>query len=379
MSTSRTGQSRMKRILFYVSGHGFGHATRAAEVIRALGENHPGVRVLVKTKAPKRLFASLPALVGDVTTSDIDTGVVEAGSSLKVDRHATVTGLAEFMDDRCDEIVLAEAEYVRRERISLVVADMPYLAGEIAARAGVPCVAIGNFTWDWIYEPYLAETPGGEARLGRMRRAYGKMACYLRLPFSHDTDSISNVVDVPLITRPVKMTPGDVLRKLGIDGRDSRPRILYAMRGSTFPDAAARAAADAPDRLFLYFGSLQDGVPENTCPVVLDDRMAFPDVLNVCDAVVSKIGYGTLADCISTQTPLLFPPRSDFREDEVMVPAAPRFLRTRVLPLEDFESGNWNDHLRELEKTPEPIDSLGMDGAAVCARILARTCGEGCK
>jgi L-arabinokinase len=365
----------MKRIVFYVSGHGFGHATRAAEVIRALGENHPGVRVLVKTKAPKRIFADLTALADSVTASQIDTGVVEAGSSLRVDRQATVAGLVEFMDHRCDEIIMAEAEYVRREKVSLVAADMPYLAGEIAARAGVPCVAIGNFTWDWIYEPYLVENSGGKARLARMRRAYRKMECYLRLPFSHDTDSIPNVVDVPLVTRPVRRAPKDVLRMLGIDDRDPRSRILFAMRGSVLPDGAARAAENSPERLFLYFGSRQQGAPENTCPVILDDRMAFPDVLNVCDAVVSKIGYGTLADCISTRTPLLFPPRSDFREDEVMVPAAPRFLRTRVLPLEDFESGKWDSHLRKLETTAEPIESLEMDGATVCAAILARTCG----
>jgi predicted glycosyltransferase len=141
-------------------------------------------------------------------------------------------------------------------------------------------------------------------------------------------------------------------------------------------DTVVRAAEKAPDRLFLYFGSPQQRMPDNTCAVVLDGQMAFPDVLNVCDVAVSKLGYGTLADCISTRTPLLFPPRCDFREDEVMVPAAPRLLRARALPLEDFESGNWDPHLRQLENTPAPIDSLEIDGAAVCARILAETCGE---
>ncbi len=363
------------RILFYVSGHGFGHATRSAEVIRTLGENHPGIGVLVKTSAPQRLFANLPALIEGVTVSEIDSGVVEGDSSLNVDRQATVARLGDFLK-RCDEIVLAEAEYVRRKRVSLIVADIPYVAGEIAEQAGVPCAAVGNFTWDWIYEQHLAGNGDGEAYLARIRRAYRKMACYLRLPFSHDTDSIPEIVDVPLITRPVKSAPRDVLQKLGIDERDRRSPILCAMRDSTWFDVIARAAAASPDRLLLYFGSVEKTLPANTRSVVLDERMAFPDVLNVCDAVVSKLGYGTLADCISTQTPLLFPPRSNFREDEIMVPLAPRLLRARPIPLHDFESGDWTPHLRELERMPQPVDSPAMNGAAVCADMLAKMCEE---
>ena len=363
----------MKRILFYISGHGFGHAARSAEVIRALGEQHPEIGVLVATRAPKRLFVGLPAMVGDVAASDIDTGVIEGDSSLTIDRHATVARLAQFMGD-CDEIVAVEADRVRREKISLIVADIPYLAGNIAKQAGVPCVAIGNFTWDWIYEPYLQGVPDGETLLASIRQAYGRIACYLRLPFSHDTESIPGIVDVPLITRPVQAESLDVLPKLAIDRQDRRSRILYAMRDSAFLDALARAARNASDRLFLYFGSPRENMPENTRAVVLDDRMAFPDVLNVCDAVVSKLGYGTLADCISTRTPILFPPRFDFREDEVFVPAVPQYLRAREIPLADFEAGNWRSHLQQLEKAPEPPDALPMDGSSACARILADRC-----
>ena len=35
------------------------------------------------------------------------------------------------------------------------MADIPFLAGDIAAAAGIPIIAITNFTWDWIYEPYF--------------------------------------------------------------------------------------------------------------------------------------------------------------------------------------------------------------------------------
>jgi len=44
------------RIVFYVSGHGFGHTSRTIAVIDAVAERRPGVEIAVRTSAPRRLF-----------------------------------------------------------------------------------------------------------------------------------------------------------------------------------------------------------------------------------------------------------------------------------------------------------------------------------
>ena len=365
----------MTRILYYISGHGFGHAARSAEVIRALGEHDPDIRVLVATSAPKRLFRNLPAIDGDVIDLDIGTGVVEGSSSLCVDRDATVARLTRFLEG-AEQVVAREVTRIRQENISLIVADVPYLAGEIAHQARVASVAIGNFTWDWIYKPYLADSPNGQALLARIQEAYHKMSCYLRLPLSHDTDTFQRTVDVPLITRSVRTSPDDTLQWLGVEQHDPRRRVLYAMRDTAYLDSLSQAAETMPDRLFLYFGAPGPAMPENTQAVALDDRITFPDVLNVCDTVVSKLGYGTLADCIATRTPILYPPRFDFREDEVFAPIVPQHFRARQLSLDDFKSGNWLPHLQQLETLPQPPHSLPANGAATCAKILTEMCHQ---
>ncbi len=45
-------------VVFYISGHGLGHATRAIEVLRALATRDPAAppRVVVRTSAPRWLF-----------------------------------------------------------------------------------------------------------------------------------------------------------------------------------------------------------------------------------------------------------------------------------------------------------------------------------
>jgi 3-methyladenine DNA glycosylase Mpg len=44
-------------IVLYVSGHGFGHASRDIELIRALRARRPDTRVIVRTSVPRWLFA----------------------------------------------------------------------------------------------------------------------------------------------------------------------------------------------------------------------------------------------------------------------------------------------------------------------------------
>ena len=47
-------------IVFYISGHGFGHAVRSVELIKALVAARPDARIVVKTSAPAWLFETIP-------------------------------------------------------------------------------------------------------------------------------------------------------------------------------------------------------------------------------------------------------------------------------------------------------------------------------
>ena len=67
-------------IVFYVSGHGFGHASRTIEVINAILVKRPETRIGVRTAAPRWLFDL--TVKGKVTfsTLETDTGVVQVDS-----------------------------------------------------------------------------------------------------------------------------------------------------------------------------------------------------------------------------------------------------------------------------------------------------------
>ena len=83
------------------------------------------------------------------------------------------------------------------------------------------------------------------------RSSYAQMAALLQLPFGHDTDVFPQVIPVPLVARRSAREPGEVMRLLGLDESDGRPRVLVGMRGGVARETLARAASGAREFVFL--------------------------------------------------------------------------------------------------------------------------------
>lgn len=360
------------QILYYVSGHGYGHATRTSEILRELVALRPELTIHVRSNVPAHLMAGIERVRYHGCTESLDPGVVEEPDSLGVDVPATLAVIEHYYQMR-EQLVACEARWIVEHDISLIVADFPSLAGDVAAECGLPSIGVGNFTWDWIYEP-LIDGPRRKL-LDWLREGYSRMSCWLRLPFSHteNAELFPRVIDMPLVARRPRQNRIEVLRRLGI-ADDGRPQIVLGMRGR-IPREARAAAADANrDWLFLHFESTNAGTRGNELPVTLSPDLLFTDVLNACNVVVSKFGYGMLSECIATKQRLLCPPRRQFREDEIFDRQIERHLCVARISREDFTAGRWSDGIRRLlEQSPVEPD-MATNGAEECARVISRMC-----
>jgi len=83
------------------------------------------------------------------------------------------------------------------------------------------------------------------------------------------------------------------------------------------------------------------------------------------------LGYGMVSEAVANGAAILYPPRSGFREDELLSAGVGRSFRATAIPVEDFVAGNWAVYLRRLLALPPPRQALRTDGASVCARIIA--------
>jgi hypothetical protein len=358
----------MKRpsLVYYISGHGFGHARRSAAVIRSVLALVPDAMVHIRTHAPAHLFDDLGENVRHCPIR-LDPGCIEK-DLFTIDTERTVAAARAALANRA-AVVESEVSFVQEHRAQLVLADIPVLAGDIASAAGVRCVGISNFTWDFIYKPFApAEL------VEKVRGSYAMVHTLLRMPIGGCCDRIVRVIDIPHIGSRPRHSREEVLGRLGLLS-DPRPRVLMGLRGGISAQTVHAAARGSPDVLFLVAGDRGADAPENLRGFSTGKDLEFIDVTSACDIVLSKLGYGINADCLATGTALLWPRRTGFAEDAISERVLPEYLRMREMPLVDLYSGNWREHIQALLSMPRPAATCRTDGDREAARLISEMLG----
>src|SRR4051794_36536836 len=74
------GRGQLPSIAFYISGHGFGHASRQVEIINAFARRRPDIRILVRSTAARWLLERTIAAPFTLDDTATDTGVIQIDS-----------------------------------------------------------------------------------------------------------------------------------------------------------------------------------------------------------------------------------------------------------------------------------------------------------
>jgi hypothetical protein len=252
----------------------------------------------------------------------------------------------------------------------MVLGDIPPLAFAAAAEAGVTSVALGNFSWDWIYAHLAARQPALAEAAAHAARAYARAGLLLRLPFAGDLSAFPRIEDVPLVARAPEREKADARRRLGLD---ARPVVLVSFGGVGMPGLDPAALGRLDEYLFLLTGQAGGGTAPNVRRLQAGDLTAaslhYPDLVAAADVVVSKPGYGIVTDCIGARTRLVYTDRGDFPEYPVLVSEMPRYLPVAFVSNADVREGRLDEALRHVMALPFP-KAPPTNGAAVATDKL---------
>jgi hypothetical protein len=362
-------------IFFYITDHGFGHASRQIEIINALGAAAGrGAEIVLRTSAARWLFDRTIDVPFTFSEAHVDTGVVQI-DSLHLDERETIRRAARFHRALIDK-AQAEAALLRGRHARLVVADAPPLGCAAAAAAGVPSVVCSNFTWDWIYQAYADADPEAADLIARIQEAYRKAHAAWRLPMHGGFETLANIVDVPLVARHARLPRDEVRRRLGLPLEQRLALVSFGAYGVRDLDPAALDCLDDVGVVLTGRGPAAPGLPRGALYVaeeaLYDSGPRYEDLVGAVDAVVTKPGYGIVSECIANDTALLYTSRGRFPEYDVFVQEMPRYLRCRFIPQEDLLAGRWRDSLEKLMAQADPPERPATNGAEVVAEMIER-------
>ena len=371
-------------VVFYISGHGFGHASRVVEVINALLERRPDVNVEVRTSASRWLFDLTVRRTVRVSPCECDVGVVQR-DSLHPDIEATGEA-AEAFYASLGPRAHREARLLLSCRPALVVADIPPLAFAAAALAGVPAVALANFTWDWIYDEYASDW--GDARWvpDLIRQVHRSAREAWRLPMFGGFDGFERITDLPFVARRSGRGRDDTRRALGV-GTDDPVALVsfggFGLEGLPLGRVARDSrvtvvTTDVPGHV-VPTGATEGPLARRTeTGVVAVNEHAlyasgwrYEDLVAAADVVVTKPGYGIIAECIANGAAILYTERGRFAEYDVLVREMPRYLRQAFISRDDLLGGTWSAGLEAALAAPAPAEHPRLDGAHTAAERIA--------
>lgn len=357
----------MAPILYFVSAHGFGHAVRAAQVVRELTSR--GHRCTIVTSAPRWIFdANLAGCDYGYRMMTVDEGVFQI-DSLHNDLGQTYDRWKAFLDG-AEEWLERGMAIVRETGARGIVSDTAPLAFPLARRAGLPSVLVTTFTWDWILDFYRDDNPAFSNITPRIRESYLMADAMIHTPFAYHMPPVKPSFVVPLIAKKVTEGKREIRERLGWE---DVPHFFVTFGGYGVNGLDGLRLRDMPEYRFVFLGGAN--AREGNILHMKNGEVSHQQLLTACDAVIGKPGYGTVAECVLNRTPLVYTPRGKFAEYEPMVAEMAQYIPSLHIPHEELFSGGLRNYLGRIPAFDETHKTDPGTGARDAADIICRRFG----
>lgn len=293
-----------KWIAFYVSSHGFGHMTRSLAIIEELIEKTNYGIYLASGKYQNDFARDYLAAYGErIYFRDVqtDVGLVTPEHRLSVDIQETESQLQRFIDS-WETIVAAEVKQLNSFEIECVLSDISPIGALVGKELEVQTIGISNFTWVEQYQ-YYKFSP---AVINRFISAYANFDFFIEYELALPTESV--------------MTPKE---KIGFVARDLDWKKISELKqfyGNSIFISSGKAVQIDNIHIEKFNGTIftTSGVTVTGSDKVVQLPTNVLDTQNYIAAsqlVITKAGWGTIAEGITANKKMVFIEREGVLED----------------------------------------------------------------
>lgn len=338
-------------ICFYISDYGYGHASRSIAIIRKLLSEYKDAKIYIKNSgAYDYIRQSLPQENIDVIKTNNDIGVIFRDNSVIVDREQTRKILIDWIGS-WDNFIKTEKLFCESHGIDLIISDITPQPFVVANELDIPCIAISNFTWHYIFYNLFGNIHAVE----QIKEAYMRADLALVLPFNEDMNFFRKLRKVDLVSRKITGDKYEMRRTMGVSdnemlvymgvGRSVDPSFLCKMKNLDIPNLKLLVQSN----VYLPF--------ENVIRIP-DKDTETQNYINMCDLAVTKTGYSTASEAIRAKVPIFFIKREGFQEDELIGDAIEGMGIGKSISEISFLDGEWKQDIHDLDKYIMNFDNI---------------------
>lgn len=351
-------------IALYISSHGFGHMTRCLGIIENILKTSDCNLYMVCGKRQNEFARVYLAKYKDrIIYKDLvtDIGLVNKENSLEVDKILLEKELLEFTSSWKD-VVNDEYNFLKNLNIKCIVSDISPIGTLVGHKLYLPVVLITNFTWIEQYE-YIGID---ESIVDKYRQAYSYVTKFIKYDLCLPISSV-NCKEIYEV--------GFTCREIDLD----RVEKIKKQYGKSIMVTCGKSANLNTINIKNFKGTIftTSGIDitcEEDCNVVNlpIDILDTQNYITASDMVITKAGWGTIAEGIIGHTNLVLIERPSAKEDSFNIEE----LKKRNLAISINEEDLLDLDIEKLrEKLKQEIDydklnSYKNDAAKVAEIIL---------
>jgi UDP-N-acetylglucosamine transferase subunit ALG13 len=323
----------LKKIAYYISDYGFGHATRSIAVIRELLDKKNGIHITICTSF------SLPYIKESLAKEDQnrldfrdvqnDIGFILKDNSVEPDIEIFQEVYNSYID-RSQHYINQEVKFLDQEAIDLVIGDIPPFPFLASSRLNIPSIGISNFTWYTAYMDLLKEQ-----ELSPLHEPYNNMEYFIQLGAGNE----------PHWGRIGHLSAGFYSRKVDkekvrtiietVNPAGDKNIVYFGLRMKIDVKTLSDFKVwDSGNCVFIVASNVEVK-RDNVFKIPIADTESH-NYIAASDIVISKPGWGTVAEAIQSNKPLLIIDRSNMREDQNTIKYLKENNRCELIKWEDF-------------------------------------------
>ncbi|MFX1255570.1 MAG: hypothetical protein ACFFCZ_28465 [Promethearchaeota archaeon] len=350
----------MKKIIYYISDHGFGHATRSIAIIDTLLKNFPNIEIIVRTsKSATLVQRSLNSSRAKVLSRKNDFGLISDPTTFSIDIDKTKDQLISWIGtwSHYNEI---ERKFLIKADASLVLSDIvpqPFL---IAHELGIPSIGISNFNWYDVYRPLFSNNKIIE----KIKFCYELASMALVLPMELPMEGFRRKQKIAMVSREIN-------NDLTAFKRQEFDYQIYYGTGFSLetPFIDTDLLLEKNICLVVPYNSPLEQQP-NVFKIP-PNEIHSQNFIAASDLIITKPGYGTVSEAVKGRTPLALIRPNFSIETTTISQNVVEMGVGREISLENLLNGEWIEeieHLLEMRQNYENLpERYAKDG---CSEII---------
>jgi uncharacterized protein (TIGR00661 family) len=336
----------MKRVLYYITDHGRGHATRSIAIIKELQKCN--IDVIIRNSNLENF------LKNSLQNTKILSGKTDIGPKIKPDGFSIDIKKSKkdihFWIKDLKNTAEMENENISKIKPDLIISDISVMPFLTAKNNKINSIAISNFSWFDVLK-FLDSLD-----LEILKNTYNFSDLAIQLPFGTSMSHFKNKIKVGVVARKPTRSIKNIRNKLKL--KDHESLVSFATG-----ESKVKINCDfKKDVKILCMDSKITG------PNIIKLPKSIPsqDAISASNLVIGKCGYGLISECSTNGIPFYYLGDNNHLEQNAMMKEISKSKIGKRISLAELENINFNN---EIIKNLPKVTNLPFDNQNVSNKI----------